>query len=63
MEPQQIWERVMETSSWPKIYHETHVLLLGWIEEFDDTETTKEVSRESGPAHLIERHILTFASS
>lgn len=53
----------METSSWPKIYHETHVLLLGWIEEFDDTETTKEVSRESGPAHLIERHILTFASS
>lgn len=34
------------TSSWPKTYHETHVLLLGWSEEFDDTETTNEVSRE-----------------
>ena len=42
----------MEASSWPKTYHETHVLLLGWNEEFDDTETTNEVSREDSPCTL-----------
>ena len=42
-DPNQIWERVMETSPLPRQYKKTSVLFLGWAEEDDDTEGYDEV--------------------